>query len=458
MAAANMAADAVADPAARPAITDRSRAKLQATLAFLVRCGSAGLLYLTQVALARWMGASEYGVYVSVWTTVMILGGVGGLGLNLGVMRLVAVHREARDLAGLRGLHIGSRWLALATGTLLAVCAFALVGTVPMSDSHRAAAAVALICLPLYAVADVQDGLGRGHGWIMAALVPPYILRPASILAIMAGVYLAGGPMSASSAAMAAVAAVAFAMVVQAVWLGAKLVRFVGRGPSTYAPRAWLASSLPLLAIAAAELALQNIDVIVLSAFASPAEVATYFAAAKTMSLMMFVHYAVGSAMAARFAALKERGDRAGLQAAVGDAVAWTFWPSIVVAVAILVLGKPLLSFFGPGFVESYPIMAILVAGFVVRSAMGPAETLLNMLGEQRACARAMGAAAIIGLVLNLMLVPCFGGTGAAIATASALAAVGVLTARAAKTRLGLDVAIWRNIRAVNLCKSPAAT
>jgi hypothetical protein len=44
--------------------SERSRTGRQALTAFLVRTTSAGLLYLSQVALARWMGAYDYGIYV----------------------------------------------------------------------------------------------------------------------------------------------------------------------------------------------------------------------------------------------------------------------------------------------------------------------------------------------------------------------------------------------------------
>ena len=119
----------------------------------------------------------------------------------------------------------------------------------------------------------------------------------------------------------------------------------------------------------------------------TPADVGIYFAAGKTMALIMFVHYAVGSAVAHKFAALNARGDKDGLRTFVKDAVNWTFWPSLASALVILALGKPLLSLFGPQFADGYPVMCILVIGFLFRSAMGPAEYLLNMLGEQELCA-----------------------------------------------------------------------
>ena len=77
---------------AQPARCQGSAAR-QALTVFFVRSVSAGLLYLSQIALARWMGAYDYGVYVLVWTWVLVLGNLSNLGLSTAVVRLVPQHR-----------------------------------------------------------------------------------------------------------------------------------------------------------------------------------------------------------------------------------------------------------------------------------------------------------------------------------------------------------------------------
>jgi O-antigen/teichoic acid export membrane protein len=429
--------------------TDRSRSQRDAVVAFLVRCTSAAVLYLTQVALARWMGSADYGIYVGVWTAILLLAGMSHLGLNLGVIALIPTLRETGDSAGARGLMFGSRMFAIAAGTVmaaLAACALVVFGQ-GLSPSYQTTAMLALACLPMVVLADVQDGIGRGNGWMDAALIPPYIVRPLLILTVMALAYAFGAPMVATTAAIAAILATWVASLGQSLWLNAKIASRYGAGLKTYRSRAWLAASLPLLAISSAEILLQNTDVLVLSLLTTPTEVAIYFAAGKTMSLIMFVHYAVGSAMANRFASFKARGDTAGLAACVRDAVNWTFWPSLAAAVLILLLGEHLLALFGPQFVAGYPVMAILVVGFLTRSAMGPTEFLLNMQGEQRLCALVMMGAAVLNIALNLILVPRYGMTGAATATAISLMMAALLNAAVAKRKLGIDVAIWRNLK-----------
>jgi O-antigen/teichoic acid export membrane protein len=221
----------------------------------------------------------------------------------------------------------------------------------------------------------------------------------------------------------------------------------IGRGPRTYNLRGWLGTALPLLAVATAELIMQNCDVLALSHFASPADVAIYFAAAKSMSLALFVQYAVGSAIANGLSALKARGDQAGLAAHVRDAVRWTFWPSLAIAASILLLGRPLLSLFGPRFVDGYPVMAILACGILCKACVGPAEFMLNMLGQQKHCAAAVIAAGTLNLVMQLVLVPRHGALGAATATAVAMLVSAALQWRIARRHLGIDISIWANSR-----------
>jgi len=163
---------------------------------------------------------------------------------------------------------------------------------------------------------------------------------------------------------------------------------------------------------------------------------------------VMFVHYAVGSAVAKDFAALHARGDRHALATAARDAVNWTFWPSLTAAAGILALGQPLLWLFSPQFVDAYPVMLILVAGFLFRASVGPAEFVLSALGEQNACAAVAAATATVDIGLNFLLVPALGMIGAAIATATAMATGAVLYALVARHRIGLDISVLQIVRA----------
>lgn len=424
---------------------ERTLAQRNAVVAFGVRVASAALLYLMQIVLARWMGSFEYGIYVFIWTWVLVLGGLSPLGLNLAVIRLVPEYREQGRFEALRGIALGANLVAFCIGTGLAILGAAGLWLFEayIADYYVLPLYLALVCVPIYALGDMQDGFGRGHAWMAIALVPPYIVRPLIVLATMAGAHAAGLPTTATTAAGAAILATWIAALLQFSLIALRMRKTVPAGKKTYHWRPWLGASLPLFVICACELALQNADVLIVSSLMSPKSVAIYFAAAKTMSLIMFVHYAVGSAVANQYSALNARGDREGLEAFVRDAVNWTFWPSLAGAMLILVLGQPLLWLFGPEFTAGYPVMIILVVGFLFRSAMGPSEFLLNMLGQQTACAIVLVVTSTLNVVLNLILVPWLGLMGAAAATSASLIATALMQYAVARVRLGLDVAVW---------------
>jgi O-antigen/teichoic acid export membrane protein len=79
----------------------------------------------------------------------------------------------------------------------------------------------------------------------------------------------------------------------------------------------------------------------------------------------------------------------------------------------------------------------------LARSAVGPVERLLNMLGEQRICAAVYAAAFAINLVLCVVLIPRIGVEGAAVATSTALIVESILLFIVTRRRLGFHVFIW---------------
>ncbi|WP_316163356.1 lipopolysaccharide biosynthesis protein [Bradyrhizobium sp. SZCCHNRI20481] len=409
---------------------------------FLIRVLSAGLAYLSQILLARWMGGSDYGTYVYVWTWVLLLGSMLDVGIASSAQKIIPDYRTAGQRALLRGFLSGGRWLTLATSTAAALLLAGLIALLsPWIDaSERMPLYLGCLTLPAFVVANTQDGIARSHDWMTLGLMPQFIIRQTLIIGFTAGAFVLGLDLGATAAMAASAAAVWLAMLGQMLVLNHRLGRHIEPGPRQYDLRGWLAISLPILLVESFYLLLSYTDVLVLQQFRSSEEVGIYFAVVKTLALVSFIHYAMSATTAHRFAEYHALGDKARLSAYVAHAIKWTFWPSLAATLVLLALGKPLLFLFGAQFTAGYDIMFIAAIGLVVRSAIGPVERLLNMLGQQRACAMAYAAAFVMNLVLCILLVPQFGGYGAAAATSLSLAFETVLLFRIVKQRLGLHV------------------
>ena len=123
--------------------------------------------------------------------------------------------------------------------------------------------------------------------------------------------------------------------------------------------------------------------------------------------------------------------------------MSWTFWPSLVMAAVVLILGKPMLMLFGPGFDEGYPLLFLLVLGVVARAAVGPAESLLTMSGNQNICAAVYALTLALNVALSLMLIPTLGLWGAAIGTATAMSFEAAMLSLTVWKKLGIAMAVF---------------
>jgi O-antigen/teichoic acid export membrane protein len=409
---------------------------------FIIRVVSAALAYLSQILLARWMGGSDYGIYVYVWTWVLLLGSMMDFGISASAQKIIPEYRTRGEHALLRGFLSGSRWMTLIVSAVVSVLLAAVVKALsPWIDASEIVPLyIGCITLPAFVVANTQDGIARSHDWMRLGLMPQFIVRQSLIIGLTAGAFTLGFHLGATAAMLASAAAVWIAMIGQMIVLNRRLDSHVEPGAKAYDFRGWLAISLPILLVEGFYLLLSYTDVLVLQQFRSSAEVGVYFAVVKTLALVSFIHYAMSATTAHRFAEYHALGDNVRLSAYVAHAIKWTFWPSLAATIVLLALGKPLLWLFGPQFVVGYDIMFIAAIGLVVRSAIGPVERLLNMLGHQHICALAYALAFVMNVVLCLALVPRFGGHGAAAATSISLVFETVLLFWIVRQRLGLHV------------------
>jgi O-antigen/teichoic acid export membrane protein len=276
------------------------------------------------------------------------------------------------------------------------------------------------------------------------ALAPGYIVRPLVILAFMAGFHYAGMPNSALYAMASTVFAYWIVTVAQMVMMGRRLKEKVPAGPRKYETKFWLATAFPIFMVESFYFLLTYTDILILELYVDPDEVAVYYAATKILALVAFVYFAVSAATAHRFAEYHVSGQRDKLERFLTDSIKWTFWPSLLGTLGLLVIGKLLLALFGEGFDSGYGLMFVLAVGLLARAGVGPVERLLNMVGEQKSCALIYAGAFIVNLSLCFILIPHLKLYGAAIAISAAMMFESAMLYLVTKRKLGLHVFVWR--------------
>jgi len=418
---------------------DSRLAQLVAGKVFLVRVGSAFIALVSQVLLARWMGSFEFGIYIYAWTWVLMIGALSDLGMSSSVRRFIPEYTELKQFDLLRGFLSGSRWLAFAIATAIGLAGIGVVTlAAPHLDDYEIIPLyLACAIIPIYGLVQVQAGIAQSYDWPNLALLPFYIIRQLAIVVLVGAAYLIGAPTHAVSAMLIALVTAWGVTLGQTVVLDRGLSRKIPRGARQYAVKTWLGTSLPIFVVEGFYLLLTYVDILTLEHFRSPNEVAVYYAAARLLAIVAFVYFAIAGATTHRFSEYYVAGDSARLASFFAETVRWTFWPSLLACALILAFGIPLLELFGAGFASGYDVMLILAVGMLSRAAVGPAERLLNMLGERKPCALTYAGAFTVNLVLCIVLIPRFGIEGAAVATSIAIVCESISLYIVAKRRLG---------------------
>jgi O-antigen/teichoic acid export membrane protein len=275
---------------------------------------------------------------------------------------------------------------------------------------------------------------------MILAIAPPFIVRHGLIGAGVLTAFLLDVPLTAAAAVAITLGAVLISLTLQAGFVFWRIRKTVPAAAHKTDLRTWLKTALPLVFVDGTLLLFSNADILILSLFVSPAEIALYFAASRILQLVAFVQYAAAAATTQQFSALNATGHHMALEALARTTTRLTFLAAAAAAVTIYLMAPFLLQLFGDGFVGAMPILAILMIGLIVQAFSGPAESVLNMSGHERTTALTYTAALLLNICLNLILIPAYGAVGAAIATALSLALASLTLTFAVRKHLGISV------------------
>lgn len=410
----------------------------------LIRVAGIGLAYGAEVALARLMGADEYGLYslVLAWMTLAAL--VPPLGLHHAVGRFIPAYMATGDGGRLRGVIRGSLGLTLVLG--LGLAATALAALVRWADvlglPGPAAWYVGVTLLPLLALLRLVWAMAIAFGRVVVALAPNLILEPVFVVALA---YLARR-LGLPAVAVVVLGVAGVVRLIELVVQGGALVRsrrsWPGPTRPVYALRVWLPVGLSLLAFDAFNQVLRQADLLLIGAMRPPAEVGIYGAALKTTGQVTFLLATTNAVISPFMAAAWARGDRAGLQRLLTLAAHLSFWPGLVVVVGLSVLARPVLGLFGPAFVTATTPLVILALGQLVNAATGVVVPLFIVTGHHVRVTVVFGVSAALYVGLAYLGIRWWGLVGAALATALVMAGWNIALTVDAARRLGLQTSI----------------
>jgi len=406
----------------RSAIMDRlARGSV---LAFVTYIFGAALTYLSQLLIARLVGSTSYGYYAYVLAWMTIMAYVAALGFDVSLLRLIPAYCAAGKWSLTRGVLRYAERRGVAAGCVI-VLAGGLVlrflgASLPIEQVHTFVFGLALI--PTWSLLWMSSSAVRAFGGVVAALAPDRIIRDGGLVVVLGVLTLwRGAKFDASTVMLFTVACSLAGLIIVRVALRHWRPREVAEAVPEYAAVTWRVTALPLVLISVAEILLNRTGVLLLG-WSGQTVAAGVFALTFNLAMtVMLPRTAVNALFAPMVSTLSARGDRSALQFVVTRTALWTLVSGLCIALPLMILAEPLLSWFGPDFTRGVTAMRVLLVGQIVASGFGPQMFLMTMTGNERIAAVMLIGSAILNGVFGLLLIGGMGLTGAAIATTAAL-------------------------------------
>lgn len=390
-----------------------------------------GLFFLSQLLMARLLGAEAFGLYVLGFVVVRISEVISRFGLNIGGMRFVSLHRDG-DQSRLKGVLISATAISFASGTVMAVFLYLLSGWLALSFFNKpemeSILMIFAVSIPFLSGMTVVASLLQGFHTVKYTVYTRDIVQPVVNILLIASFYIAGWGLEGMVYAFILSHVAAFAA--GCYYMNRQFPSIFRADPKPkFGIRSLLISSAPLLFLGFVQHFIAWTDTLMLGYFAKAGEVGVYYAAAQVPMVMTLFLASTNAIFGPLAAALHQKNEMQRLSSILKSTTRWIIYATTPIFILLIFSSREVTMLFGERYVErGHIVLIILSVGQLINCVTGGIGLTLIMTGKQRV--QLINTLVIAGLNfgLNLVLIPRYGAAGAAVATSLAVGVISVLS------------------------------
>jgi len=404
------------------------------SVAFVALLVGRAITLIATIVLARHLGKGDYGIFAIAMSFSAIASMIATLGIDRALVRFVPAHRVEGDGGRMVGDLITGLAAVAGFGALLAIILYVLAPALANSDLLDGDADRSTSVLRFFAVGVPFVALsvvGASFAQSMKRItIQQSVLTSrlfVNLIVAIAAVALGWGLFGVAAGYLVAAVVAAVVGLIAIVRAYPTALRTKQR---QFEPRRVFSFSVPLMAAGFIYILMSQIDVLMVGWLSTNGEVGVYNVAARTSLLLVLILNAVIQIVAPMMSAMFAS-DRLGeLATLFRQSTHWILLLSLPIVVVTLLHPGEIVGLFGDDFEAGATALVILALGQVVNFMTGPVQRLLEMTGRQFVVLSALVGVIVLDLIFNWVLIPRYGATGAATATALATAlAFGTLAA-----------------------------
>lgn len=386
-------------------------------LVFACRLVGAATVFVSQLLMARWMGADSLGVYVLAFSWCLLLSTATGLGFPAASLRFIGENLGSDRRGLIKGFIRHSRIIVLLSSSLAAAIGVATIlmlgETIPAE--YRQPLIITMACVPVLTLFRLQDKIAHAYSWFGLAFAPSMAIRPLLFLLFVAAAFYFQRNLSAELAMILQLLALAVVTLVQYLIMRPRLARELADTEPEYGRRLWAATAVPLLISTLFVQYFPELSVTLIGVLLPAADVAIFYSCFRIALFIGFVLTALNALLTPQISKLFAAGNHQELQARVTQTTRIKFASAVLFLVILAVFGRDVLGWFGEEFIAGYYTLVILAASQLILAATGPVDQLLNLTGRQNYCLVAFSASIPFAILMMLVFVPFLGLDGAAL-------------------------------------------
>jgi O-antigen/teichoic acid export membrane protein len=373
---------------------------------------------LTNILLTRGLGASLYGFYSLGLTIVQLMSSISNLGADKAVLRFLSKDESNSNS------QLGFAYIIVVLGGVLAGSALYLAA--PYLSSYTFEDPLFVTSLRLFAIFVVLNPILKVTANSFRAINRPnyssFISKVCNngtkfIFALVA--YL----LSASILGFI-IASLLALLVTTAIGIGIIYVKTSQRPElpaKDFEFGSYLNFSIPLAFKDAGSVLYTRVDILMLGALVASAPVGQYQVGILLSAVLALPLTAVNQIFPPVISNLYATGEKEEMAQVFKTVTRWTFTGTLPMAIGLIVYRYEILSIFGESFRAAAIVMAVLTAGQLTNSFVGPSGFFLMMTDHQYVVTTNQWVFGLLNVAGNYILIQWYGMLGAALATAATL-------------------------------------
>lgn len=382
---------------------------------FIFRIGGLLAGYLFTFLIARFYGASVNGLVALCFTLFLFVGIFGRLGLDTNLTKYFANEQNWKNNSGLfYKVLIQSLVFSSLIALLLYLCKDFFVYSLFKKPDLDPYIVWVVLAIPFWSVTMVCAGLLRArqkNNWFAFLNNPGRFLLTLIVFVIF--IAFSNTPLDTIKSHFYGIVMLS----VIALFVTVRNIGFTYSYSKDVSSWLFIKESFPMMLSSSILIFLGWLDTFFLGIYETESEVGIYSVALKIATMTSLSLQAINSILAPKLAKYYHDGDLIQFKKLIQFSTRLNFFLTAGIVLSIIVLHRWILGVFGDEFLKGAGVMIILCIGQLVNSLSGSVGIILQMTGKQKVYQNIVLLALVVNIILNFILVPFYGTTGAAVAT-----------------------------------------